>query len=59
MATGRDMQFLYGKENNMTGPITACSRCGYKREARPTSVLCKDCVDVLTVKERQLWKKAA
>lgn len=43
----------------MTGPITACARCGFKREARPTSILCQSCVDVLTPEELQLWKKTA
>lgn len=40
----------------MSGPITACARCGRKREARPESVLCRDCKDVLTGDEYELWK---
>lgn len=43
----------------MTGPVTPCARCGFKREARPTSILCKDCVSVLTTAELRLWKKTA
>lgn len=40
----------------MTGPVTACPRCGIKREARPESVTCRDCKQVLTPAEYELWK---
>lgn len=33
----------------------ACVRCGLEREARKSSVLCRDCRDVLTVDERRAW----
>ena len=40
----------------MSGPVTACLRCGIKRQARPESILCADCRWVLTAAEYELWK---
>lgn len=32
-----------------------CARCGIIREARPSSLLCKSCVEVLTPAELEAW----
>ena len=32
-----------------------CARCGLEREARATSVLCRDCRYVLSTAEAMLW----
>lgn len=32
-----------------------CKRCGVEREARRTTVLCRDCRAVLSADERKAW----
>lgn len=41
----------------MTGPVHACKRCGFMREARVVTVLCESCRAVLTRDEQKLWRK--
>lgn len=38
------------------GRSKACKRCGFPRkDARPTSPICRDCKDVLTPAEQEAW----
>lgn len=39
----------------MTGQVHPCARCGVRREARPTSPICRDCREVLTREEKKAW----
>lgn len=41
----------------MSGPVSACPRCGLRREARTTAALCASCRSVLTPEELKLWRK--